>query len=139
MLLVCLCTVAEREWEERGALPSQSLTADSAKLQLWVLFLSPCPCFTAFFHQLAHLGRNKQIKSSGFFLVLACISSEYILIFFGWELLLQLLGSPPPLQYSQVEKLERPQLLCVHNGISFGPVAILLTFPFGIAAYVLGV
>lgn len=86
--------VAEGEWEERGALPSQSLTADGTKLQLWVLFLSFCPCSTALLHQLAHLERNKQIKSSGFFLVLAYISSEYILVFFGWELLLELLGPP---------------------------------------------
>lgn len=57
-LLSCLCTMAEREWEERSALPSQSLTADSIELQLWVLFLSSYPCSIAFFHQLAHLGRN---------------------------------------------------------------------------------
>lgn len=142
MLLVRLCPVAEWKWEERGALPSQPLTADSTKLQLWVLFLSSCPCSTAFFHQLAHLGRIKWIKSSGFFLLLAYVSSEYILVFFGWKLLLQLLGSlptPPPLLYSQTEKLEWSQLLCVHNGISFGPAAILLTFPFGVAAYVLGI
>lgn len=57
-LLSCLCTMAEREWEERSALPGQSLTADSIELQLWVLFLSSYPCSIAFFHQLAHLRRN---------------------------------------------------------------------------------
>lgn len=77
------------------------------------------------------------MKISGFFLVLAYISSKYVLVFFGWEPALQLLGPPPILQYSQVEKLEWAQLFCVHKDISFGPLAILLTFQFGVAAYVL--
>lgn len=94
VLFVCLCAVAEAEWEERGALPSQSLAADSTQLQLWVLFLSSWPRSAAFFHQLAYWGRSEQIKSSGFFLLLVYMSSEYILVFFGWEQL-QLLGSPP--------------------------------------------
>lgn len=129
--------MAERGIEERSALPSQSLSADSTELQLWVLLLSSCPCSTAFFHQLAYLGRNKQIKIRGFFLVIVYISSEYVLVFFGWEPRLQLLGPPPTLQYSHVEKLEWPQLFCIHEDISFGPLAILLTFQFGVAAYIL--
>lgn len=48
VLLFCLCMVAEGEWEERGVLASQSLTADNTKLQLWVLFLKSCPTLQLF-------------------------------------------------------------------------------------------
>lgn len=98
----------------------------------------PVPALQLFSHQLAHLGWNKQIKSSGFFLVLAYISSEYVLVFFGWELLLQLLGSPSHCNTHMLKSWSGPGY-SVPNGISFGPVAILLTFPFGVAAYILGI
>lgn len=90
----------------------------------------------SFFPPVGSFGKE-QTKISGSFLVLAYISSEYVLVFFGWEPLLQPLGPPPTLQYSHVEKLEWPQLFCVHKDVSFGPLAVLLTFQFGVAAYVL--
>ena len=98
------------------------------------------------------------MKSSWFFLVVAFIFSEYILLvlikkkknknskffklFLGWAATTSAPGgfSAVALQSClQVEKPEQPWLLCVHNAVSVSPVLLSATFPFEGAVYVLGI